>query len=147
MRLTPFALAALALLPGCQKQEPEGLAVRDAWVRLAAVPGRPAAAYFTITGGPAKDTLTAVDADKVATIELHESGMAGGMMSMKPMAGIDVPANGEAAFKPGGNHAMLFGIDPSIRPGRALPLTFRFQSGKSLSANATVYAAGDIAPE
>jgi periplasmic copper chaperone A len=143
----PVALFAVAALVACQKPEPRTLAVTGAWVRLAAVPDRPGAAYFKLAGGETPERLIAVESPRVATIELHAGGMAGGMMTMKPLSGADVPANGQTAFAPGGNHAMLFGVDPSIRPGSALPLTFRFQSGKTLTANATVYAAGDIAPE
>ena len=141
------ALFAVAALAACQKPEPKTLDVTGVWVRLAAVPDRPGAAYFKLAGGDTPERLIAVESPKVATIELHAGGMEGSMMTMKPMSGADVPAKGVTAFAPGGNHAMLFGVDPSIRSGSALPLTFRVQSGKALTANATVYAAGDMAPE
>ena len=37
--------------------QPKELAVDGAWVRLGAVTGRPAAAYFTVHGGPTPATL------------------------------------------------------------------------------------------
>lgn len=147
MRWMLLPVLALGALSSCQKAEPDALQVRDAWVRLAAVPDRPAAAYFKLVGGEAPDRLTGLDSPKVARVELHAGGMEGGMMTMKPMSGVDVPARGQIAFAPGGDHAMLFGVDPSIRPGSALPLIFRFTSGKALTANAKIYAAGDTAPE
>lgn len=146
MRHALFALLAVTALGTCEKPVPKELAVRDAWVRLAAVPGRPGAAYFTIQGGAAADRLIAVESPSVATIELHAGGMEHGMMTMKPLPGANIPADGEAVFGPGGNHAMLFGVDRSVQPGTALPLTFRFQSGKALEAEAKVLAAGDAAP-
>lgn len=145
-----FAATALALLAlaGCQSEPgPEQAAVRDAWVRIAAVDGRPAAAYFNLDGGRAPDRLVAVTSDKVATIELHEGGMAGGMATMRPMAGVDVPAGGTVAFVPGGNHAMLFGVDPSIKADGTLPLRFRFGSGLTVAVQAHVVAAGGAAPD
>ena len=141
------AFFAVATLAACQKPGSRTLDVTGVWVRLAAVPDRPGAAYFKLVGGETPDRLIAVESPKVATIELHAGGMEGGMMTMKPMSGADVPAKGQTVFAPGGNHAMLFGVDPSIQRGGALPLTFRFQSGKALKANAAVYAAGDMAPE
>jgi hypothetical protein len=42
---------------------------------------------------------------------------------------------------------MLFGVDPSVRRGAALPLVFRFRSGKAVQADARVLAAGDPAPD
>jgi copper(I)-binding protein len=147
MRRRLLAPLAIVMLAGCQPTATAELAVQDAWVRLAAVPGRPGAAYFTLRGGDTADRLIAVESPKVATIELHQGGMEAGMMTMKPLSGADVPAGAETAFAPGGNHAMLFGVDPSIRPGSALPLAFRFRSGKTLAAEAKVLAAGDAAPE
>lgn len=147
MRRLLIAPLAFALLAGCQKPEPKALAIEDAWVRLAAVPGRPAAAYFTVKGGDAPDRLVSVTSDKARTVELHQGGMTGGMMTMEPIAGADIPPGGEIAFAPGGGHAMLFDVDPSVQPGTKLPLAFRFKSGRTLSADARVLAAGDAGPE
>ena len=72
--------------------------------------------------------LVAVDSARVAaTVELHESmaGMAG-MMTMKPIALVDVPAAGSVRFAPEGRHAMLFGIAPQVKAGDLVPLGFRF---------------------
>ena len=142
-----LALLALASLTACEKPAPRELAIGDAWVRLAAVPGHPAAAYFTVHGGAAADRLTAVTSDKIATVELHKMGMEGGMMTMEPLVEAEVPANGDLTFASGGNHAMLFGVDPSVKPGGKLSLAFRFKSGKTLTSEAKVLAAGDAAPD
>ena len=137
---------AFATLGGCHKPLPDAPQVTKAWVRLAAVPGRPAAAYFTLTGGIDPTRLIAVESAKVANIELHGMGMAGGMMTMPRLDGVDVDAGSEVTFAPGGRHAMLFGIDPAIKPGDTLPLSFRFAKGRPFAADAKVVAAGDAAP-
>lgn len=146
-----FTLALLASLAACTgkqgaSEKPEALRVTDVVVRIAPVEGRPSAAYFTIHGGKMSDRLTVVSSTKAATIELHENGMQDGMMNMKPITGADVPAGGETAFKPGGNHAMVFGLDPTVKPGTTMPLHFTFQSGATLDADATTLAAGDDMP-
>lgn len=150
MNRSIFALGLLASLTACsgQKQTPaqQALSVTDAVVRLPAVEGRPAAAYFTIHGGKTPDRLTAVSSPSAATIELHESGTEGGVMRMEPITGADVQAGGEAVFKPGGNHAMVFGIDPAVKPGETIALHFIFQSGASIDAKAQTVAAGDDMP-
>ena len=148
MRRTISALALLVSLVACKQQESakapsETLSITDAVIRLAPIESRPAAAYFIIHGGKTPDRLTAVSSSKAARIELHESSMQGGMMSMKPLAGADVPAGGQLAFKPGGNHAMVFGIDPAVKPGTSIPLHFTFQSGATIDADAKTLAAGD----
>ena len=65
---------------------------------------------------------------------------------MTPLAGIDVRAGGRVAFAPGGRHAMLFGIDPAVKPGTAVPLRFGFADGTTAEAEAKTVAAGDDAP-
>jgi len=152
MRSLSFALVLVVALTGCQPHKADGsaapeLTVSDAVIRLAAVEGRPGAAYFTLHGGTAPDRLVAVTSPKVATIELHENRMEGGMMSMKPLTGADILANQALAFKPGGNHAMLFGVDPVIRPGDRVPLHFIFQSGTARDTEALAIAAGDAMPD
>jgi hypothetical protein len=38
-------------------------------------------------------------------------------------------------------------VDPALKPGDALPLQFRLQSGKAITAEAKTVAAGDAMPE
>ena len=148
MRRGPITclFTATLLIAGCHRQPAAGLNVTGAWVRLPAAGGRPGAAYFTVQGGAAADRLATVDSPSAERAELHEGGMVDGMMVMRPMSGVDVPGGGRVAFAPGGNHAMLFGINPALRSGGTLPLRFRFVSGATRTADAKIVAAGDPAP-
>jgi len=119
--------------------------VTAAWVRLAAVPGRPAAGYFTVAGGAAPVELVAV-ASPLARIELHGMSMAGGVMRMDALPSVRVAANARVSFAPGGNHLMLFDMPASVRPGATLPLSFRFADGAVVKVAAPVRAAGADAP-
>ena len=149
------AAALLMLLPlaaaACHPAAPKAVAVKYAWARLSPVPGRPAALYFTLTGAAAPDRLVGIESAVVQRIELHESmgtasGDMAGTMTMKPISGVDVPVGGSALFQPGGKHAMLFGVDPAIKPGTAIPVRFRFSSGALVEAEAKTVGAGDSAP-
>ena len=143
--LVPAALLALA---GCHGREAK-LRADHAWVRLAAVPGRPAAAYLTIHGGPDPVRLIAVESAAVGSSELHQSmksGPGGSMEGMQRLDGIDVPAGGTVAFAPGGNHVMLFGVSPQAKPGHKMLMSVRFQKGLPLTVEAKVVGAGDPAP-
>ncbi|WP_380878244.1 hypothetical protein ACFB49_16210 [Sphingomonas sp. DBB INV C78] len=142
--LLALPLAAVALA-ACQPAAPKDATVSDAWIRLSPVADRPAAAYFTVHGGAAAERLIAVESSKAGRIELHEGGMKDGMMTMRAIDGVDVPAGGEAKFAPGGNHAMLFDVAADVKPGGDMPLTFRFKSGKTIEAQARTQAAGDAA--
>ncbi|MBC2778234.1 copper chaperone PCu(A)C [Parasphingopyxis marina] len=148
MRYALLAGFAAIALSACSQGADEAPAdpVENAWVRLPAVDGRPAAAYFTLHGGDAGDTLIAVDSERVASIELHETTMEGGAMRMRPIMSVDIPAGETIAFEPGGRHAMLFGVDPEVTAGTNLTLHFRFDSGRDVSIEAATIDAGDDAP-
>jgi copper(I)-binding protein len=120
------------------------LQVSNAWIRLAAMPTNPSAAYFTIHGGQADERLTGVTSPQAVRAEMHET-MTGdhGMATMAPLKQIDVPADGTLVFAPAGRHVMLFGLDPVVTAGREIRLDFAFASGRTLSAEARVRAMGD----
>ncbi|MEH3037841.1 MAG: copper chaperone PCu(A)C [Sphingomonas adhaesiva] len=142
-----FATIAAALLVAACSQAPATPTVSDAWVRLAAVPGRPAAAYAVLHGGAKDAQLVQITAPGVARIELHESRMTGnGMMAMDAVAALPVAAGGAAKLAPGGYHAMMFGVPATVTAGATLPLTFRFADGHAVEAAAQVVGAGEAAP-
>lgn len=133
------AVSGAALLTGCSGKPT--LESSDGWVRLAAVPGRPAAAYFTIRGGPKPMTLIDVSSDVAIGTEMHEGGMA-----MKKVDAVTIPAGATVAFQPGGRHVMLYHMNPGVKPGRILSLLLTFSDGTRLRQGARVIAAGDPAP-
>lgn len=141
-----FVATSLLLLAGCHARDETPKATR-AWARLPAVSGGAAAAYFTLKGGSRADRLVRIESALAQRVEMHESmtGMAG-MAMMKPLAGINVPAGGTVTFAPGGNHAMLYGLDPVVTPGTAIPLRLGFASGKTSETEAKTVAAGGDAP-
>lgn len=119
--------------------------VTDAWVRLAAVPGRPAAGYFTLLAGPTPVELTGV-ASPLARVELHAMSMAGDVMRMDTLRSVRVAAEGRTSFAPGGNHLMLFDLPATVVPGAAVPLTFRFADGTTVKADAIAHNPRTAAP-
>ena len=145
-RLVLIPIALIAGLGGCSRRD-AAPAVTHAWVRLPAVSGQAAAAYFTVHGGSGVETLVKVESTLAQRAEMHES-MAGmrGMTTMAPLAVVEVPASGIVAFAPGARHVMLFGLDKAITPGTAVPLRFGFKGGKTAEAEAKTVAAGEEAP-
>lgn len=137
-------LGVLLALSGCDS--PKEIHVSKAWVRLAAVPRGPAAAYFTLYGGPADATLISVSSDVSIRAEMHESMKSGTMSSMKPIQQVALPAGSEIVFAPGGKHVMLFDVNPGIKPGAPVPLLFTFADGQRVTYKATAVGAGDPAP-
>jgi hypothetical protein len=131
-------LPAALLLSGCDRR-PEGVSVEEARVQLPAVEGRPGAGYFELsTSRPVR--ITSVTSPQIRRIELHETREENGVSRM--VKSDNVTFEHELAFEPGGRHAMLFGIDPSLRPGARIPLVFAFDQAPPVTVEAEVVAPG-----
>ena len=134
-------LLAVALVSGrLAHSAPAQLAVSDAVIRLGVVPGRPAAGYFTLSGGAQPDRLLGV-ASSVARVEMHETIMANGRMRMAPMKMVDVPAGGRIAFAPGGKHLMIFGLPAGVTPGSEVRLVLTFETAGAVPVTASARSA------
>jgi copper(I)-binding protein len=131
-----FLAAVLPLLAAsCGPTAPR---VNDAWVRLSAVPGRPAAGYFTIYPSRKGVILVGVTSPRVRRIEMHE-GMAQGMAKLSEAS---AAPDADIRFTPGSRHLMLFGIDPRIKPGDTVPLRFEVSPGPPITVEALVVRPG-----
>lgn len=139
------AVAALLLAASCEQAPTEArVTVDEAVVTLPATPGRPGAAYFTLRTNRDVTRLAGIDSAGISRIELHETVREGGVSRMAPLANPTFSPKAPLVFAPGGRHAMLLGIDPSLRPGDRLALTFRFDLATPVTALAEVRGPGDV---
>lgn len=139
-----FALAAPFALSACG--DPAPTYIDQAWVRLSPNKDMPSAGYFVIHGGDAATQLRGVLTDYALKVEMHESMSGGGMMSMKPIDSVDIPAKSTVAFAPGGRHLMLWGVnDTAIGRGK-MTLTFLLANGDRLLVDAVIQKPGGAAP-
>lgn len=141
-----WAMIAVGLaLAGCGPRE--GVEVTDAWVRLPAVPGRPAAAYFRIRAHARPAMLVGVESLAAGRAEMHQSMAGGGTMSMKPLTRVAIPADGVATFEPGGRHVMVYDVAAGVKAGGTMPLRLHFAGNATpASVEAKVVGAADPAP-
>jgi hypothetical protein len=136
--------AALFALAACDQGPPPGpvVEVEDAMVMLPAVPGRPGAAYFTLRANNDPTKIVRVSGRGIERIELHETREENGVSTMRPITDLTFPQSGVMEFKAGGRHAMLFGLDPALKAGDKVPLTFAFEPAPAVTVQADVHAAG-----
>jgi copper(I)-binding protein len=107
------------------------MSVTNAWSRPASSEG---VVYATIENrGRKADTVVGVSSPVARTAELHETmtGMQG-MVSMKHLAHLAIPAHGYVTLAPGTYHVMLELIRP-IRGRQSFPITFRFEHAPSVT--------------
>lgn len=97
--------------------------------------------YMTIANSGAEaDALVAVaaPADLVETVELHTMIEEGGVMKMRPVEQIEVPAGGEVALKPGSYHIMFIGVKRELKPGDLIRLSLTFAQAGTVELDAAV---------
>ena len=140
-------LAALTALAGCGNSEPPAAPSPGATIRLAAVPGRPAAGYLSLPIRGDRRALLSVTSPQAGRIEMHETMNSGNMSSMRPLERLPVRDGEILAFTPGGRHLMLFDLDRRVPAGGRVTLVFRFERGGAETLSATVVpTGGDVGP-
>jgi periplasmic copper chaperone A len=88
------------------------------------------AAYFRVTNtGATADAIIGAASAAAASIELHTHTHEGGMMVMRKVDSVDLPADGTVDFEPGGLHLMLFGAGPALQGSGPVPITLSLRSG------------------
>ncbi len=100
------------------------LSVRNAWARATA-PGQAVAGVFMDLG--AERPLSVVGGTSPASerVELHTMAMQEGVMVMRRVPEIAVPAGKTVQLKPGGLHVMLIGLKAQLQEGQTVPLTLQ----------------------
>ena len=109
IRLPTLLVSGLLLAGGCSPA-PDVL-IDNARVR-ALIPGQDkTVAYMDVhnrTGSAV--TLTGARADTVRAMEIHTTRMDDGVMRMRRLKTVEIPAGETLRFEPGGRHLMLFGV-------------------------------------
>jgi copper(I)-binding protein len=143
MRVPLATILALCLvLASCASQSGPQVTVDEARITLPAVKGRPGAGYFTAEAAALPEAIVAVTAPPPTRIEMHESMSSGNMASMQAIPSAAFASGAPLVFEPGGKHLMLFDIDPAVKPGDTLPLTFRFANAPPVTVQAEVLGPG-----
>jgi len=107
-----------------------GVEVRDAYAR-AVPPGQSNSAMFMqLTNDSGTDrALVGAESPVCKAAELHTHIHQGGMMMMRRIDRIDLPAGKTVALQPGGLHVMLIGLKRLLVPGESVDLTLIFADG------------------
>ena len=130
MSSTKTFIATLTLLiaipASAQKPSANLPVVTDAWVRITVPGATVSGAYMHIKSAqPVK--LVKAETPAAGLVELHNMSMKDGVMEMKAMDAVEVPANKMVDLKPGGMHVMLMMVKKPINKGDKVPLTLTFE--------------------
>ena len=112
--------------------------VSGAWIPEPPAVSRNAAAYLTVLGGVQDDVLLSAATPAAEVVEVHETSLAGGVLRMKPVATLAVPARQRIEFAPGGLHLMLVNLRHALRYGAMVPLELEFRKAGKVRVEAEV---------
>ena len=151
----PPVLSTLTLLAflGCVGEgEGPALTVENAWARAVTVemgeegprPGTNSTVYLEIRNrGPGPDRLLGGETGAASRVELHESVLAGDVMRMRQVEGVDLPPGEVVKLIPGSFHIMLLDLRRSLVAGDTLSLSLRFETAPPASIRVPVKGAGE----
>jgi len=134
-----FTVALLALAPVVWAAGPAAVTVSDPYAR-AVPPGQPNSGVF-MTLRNASDqprALVAAKSPAAKTVELHTHTNDGGVMRMRKIERIEIPAGASVQLKPGGLHVMLIGLNGDLTPGGTVALDLSFDDGSQAQVQAPV---------
>jgi copper(I)-binding protein len=126
-----FLAFSLGVIEGAVGQTAAELIVVQAPYVRAVPPGVPnSASYMVLLNNDNRDhALVGVESPVAKVLELHAHTMQDGMMQMRRVGKIELPAGATIGLQPGGLHVMLIGLQQKLVPGEEVPITLLFEDG------------------
>lgn len=127
-------IASAADDPGADSDRPR---VLDAHARAVPPGQRNSAAFMRILNpGDQPRALVGAESPVARVVELHTHRMEDGVMKMRRVERIDLPAQGETALKPGGLHLMLIDLKQPLKQGDSVDLRIVLDNGEVIDVTA-----------
>ncbi|MFO1304102.1 MAG: copper chaperone PCu(A)C [Burkholderiales bacterium] len=126
---------ALAILASAAQAQ---VTVKDPWVR-GTVTGQKATGAFMQLSSSTDAVLVAATSPAAKVVEIHEMAMDGGVMKMRAVQNLPLPAGKTVDLAPGGYHVMLMDLAQPLKEGEkvTLTLTFADKAGKKTTQDVT----------
>lgn len=100
--------------------------VSASWIKTT-IPGSAVSAAYMQIKSVTPFKLMKAESPAAGIVEIHDMKMNAGVMEMKALDAIDVPANKAIELKPGGMHVMLMNVKKPINKGDKIPMTLTFE--------------------
>lgn len=113
------------LLAGIAMPALADVAITNAWVR-GTVPGQRGTGAFMQLKSTSDVVLVGVASPAARVVELHEMAQAGGVMRMRAVDKLPLPAGTLVELAPGGYHVMLMDLAQPLKEGDRVPVTLTF---------------------
>lgn len=107
-------------------QAKENIQISNAWVR-ATVPGQEVSGAFLSVKSLRPAKLIKVESPIADSVEIHSMTMKNGVMEMRELKTLALPAGKLVKLAPGELHLMLIDIKRQLKPGDKVPLKLTLQ--------------------
>ena len=115
------------------------LMIEGAFARASSGHGKNSAAYLSIHNhSPKDDYLIEVKTNVAAMTSIHNHINDKGIMKMRAVKQIAIPANGSIKLQPGGFHIMLMGLKKPLREGDKFDLKLVFKNAGNIMCSIIV---------
>jgi len=123
--------------------------IMEPWSRATPPGAQTGAGYLSMMNhGTTPDTLLGGSTPVAARLEIHQTTIASGIVSMRPAPdGVPIPAESTVTLKPeSGYHLMLIGLKAPLKAGTQIPVTLNFAKAGAVSLEFTVEPLGALQP-
>ncbi|HEU4709184.1 MAG TPA: copper chaperone PCu(A)C [Methylophilaceae bacterium] len=117
-------ILAFALIAACANAD--AVSISDAWARPTHPGQKVGAAYMTLQS-PQATTLVKVESPAAGTVEIHSMSMDNGVMKMRMLENLELPAGKAVKLAPGGYHLMLFDLKKPLQEGETVQFTLQLK--------------------
>ncbi|MET0987345.1 MAG: copper chaperone PCu(A)C [Steroidobacteraceae bacterium] len=100
--------------------------IADAWASPTP-PGITVGAAYVSFVASATDRLIGASSPIAERVEMHSMTMDGGLMRMRPLQDLALPAGKMVKLSPSGTHFMLIGLKQPLKAGAQFQLQLKFQ--------------------
>ena len=129
---------AFALLGGCVSVS-AAVTVESAWVR-ATVPGQTASGAYMKLRSSDNAALVKIATPTAGVADLHQMSLEGGVMKMRPLTRLPLPAGKTVELKSGGYHIMLMDLKRPLSKGDHVPMILSIEGGDGKTQKLEVQA-------
>ena len=135
-----IAVLMSALFSQAQAQ----VTVKDAWVRATVAQQKATGAFMQLQS--AQDAkLISAQSPEAGVVEVHEMAMDGGVMKMRAVPSLALPAGKAVELKPGGYHVMLMDLKAQVKDGDTVPVTLVVEGQDGKRQNIEIKASARMA--
>jgi hypothetical protein len=139
-----LSVSALVLAMTVSLAAQAQVTVKDAWVR-ATVPQQKATGAFMQLQSVQDVKVISAQSPVAGVVEVHEMSMDGGVMKMRAIPSLALPAGKAVELKPGGYHVMLMDLKGQVKDGDTVPVTLVVEGKDGKRQNIEIKASARMA--